>query len=259
MFNQLIEDEESNFNPAANIGKLGKKRNEDSEQIEALKQENVYDMKQVVTALDKAKEISPRYHPVFACGFLSGLRMGEQIALRPIDIVFDSNVIEGHRNFYRDRITMPKGNRRRKVDLEPELENIFQELISAKKAAALRNEMKKPAPERRGSAQVVQDVMEDYLFTTPAGTHLDPSNLGRAFNSVLKQAKLPRIRYHDMWHSYATNMLKAGVGIDKVKTLLGHSSIQITVDTYGHFVPGKERQSALTDAIAAARQQKHSA
>ena len=58
---------------------------------------------------------------------------------------------------------------------------------------------------------------------------------------------------------YATNLLKADVGLDKVKTLLGHSSIQITVDTYGHFLPGKERQSTLTDAMAAARQGKQTA
>ena len=58
---------------------------------------------------------------------------------------------------------------------------------------------------------------------------------------------------------YATNLLKAGVGLDKVKMLLGHSSIQITVDTYGHFIPGKERQATLTDAMEAARQAKQSA
>jgi integrase len=72
---------------------------------------------------------------------------------------------------------------------------------------------------------------------------------------VLEAAELRRIRYHDVRHSYATNLLKAGVGLDKAKTLLGHSSIQITVDTYGHFLPGKERQATLTDAMAAARQQ----
>ena len=48
-------------------------------------------------------------------------------------------------------------------------------------------------------------------------------------------------------------------GPDKVKTLLGHSSIQITVDTYGHFLPEKERQSTLTDEMAAARQGKQTA
>ena len=256
MFNQMIEDEELNFNPAANIGKLNKKKESNGEEIEVVKEENVYDMGQVVKVLDKARETKPAHHSVFACGFLSGLRMGEQIALRPMDIDFESHVIAVRRNFYRNRITTPKGNRRRAVDLEPYLEEILAELISSKKAAALREEMKKPAADRRKTDKVIQDVMEDYLFTTPTGSHLDPSNLRRAFLSVLKATELRRIRYHDMRHSYATNLLRAGVGLDKVKTLLGHSSIQITVDTYGHFIPGKERQSTLTDAMAAVRQAK---
>jgi hypothetical protein len=50
-----------------------------------------------------------------------------------------------------------------------------------------------------------------------------------------------------------------GVGIDEVKRLLGHSSIQITVDTYRHFLPGKERQTTLTNAMAAARKEKQTA
>jgi len=45
-----------------------------------------------------------------------------------------------------------------------------------------------------------------------------------------------------MRHTYATNLLKAGENLDDVRRLLGHSSIQITVDTYGHFIPSKERR-----------------
>ena len=160
MFNQMIEDEEFNFNPAANVGKLNKKKGSDGEEIEVVKEENVYDMGQVVKALDKAKETKPGYHPVFACGFLSGLRMGEQIALRPMDLDFESHVIAVRRNFYRNRITTPKGNRRRAVDLEPCLEEILADLLSSKKAAALREEMKKPAADRRKTDKVTQDVME---------------------------------------------------------------------------------------------------
>ena len=57
----------------------------DAAELEEVKEEDVYDMGQIARALDKAKEVDPRNHPVFAWGFLSGLRMGEQIALRPMD------------------------------------------------------------------------------------------------------------------------------------------------------------------------------
>jgi integrase len=52
----------------------------------------------------------------------SGLRIGEQIALRPIDLDFQGHLIRVRRNYYRNRITSPKGNRGRNVDMEPELE-----------------------------------------------------------------------------------------------------------------------------------------
>jgi integrase len=259
MFNQLIEDGELNFNPAANLGKLNKKKDRDAEDIDEVREENVYDMGQVDTALDKAKEKKPGYHPVFATAFLSGIRMGEQIGLRAMDVDFKSHVIRVRKNYYRKRITTPKGNRLRNVDMEPVLEEILAPLIANKKAAALREEIKKPAGERRKTEKVIREVMEGYLFTTPIGTRLDPSNLRRAFHSVLEEAELKKIRYHDMRHTYASNLLKAGRGLDEVMRLLGHSSIQITVDTYGHFLPQKERQATLTDAMAAARKEKQTA
>jgi integrase len=143
--------------------------------------------------------------------------------------------------------------------MEPELEETLSALVASKKAAALREELKKPASERRPREKVIQEVMEDYLYTTEAGTHLDPSNLRRANHSAMQAEGLKRIRYHDMRHTYATNLLKAGESITDVSRLLGHSSIQITVDTYGHFLPSKERRVSLTTAMAEGRKEKHTA
>lgn len=124
--------------------------------------------------------------------------------------------------------------------MEPELEETLSALVAGKKAVALREELKKPASDRRPREKVIEEVMEDYLFTTEAGTHLDPSNLRRAFHSAMRAAGLKRIRYHDIRRTYATNLLKAGENIPDVSRLLGHSSIQITVEAYGHFLPNKE-------------------
>ena len=76
---------------------------------------------------------------------------------------------------------------------------------------------------------------------------------------MLEAAELTRIRYHDMRHTYATNLLKAGENITDVSGLLGHSSIQITVDTYGHFLPSKERRVSLTNALGGGSEGKQSA
>ena len=85
--------------------------------------------------------------------------------------------------------------------------------------------------------------MEDWLFTTPLGTQLDPSNLRKAFDGLLPKAELRRIRFHDARHTYATLLIQAGESLAYVKEQLGHSSIQITVDIYGHLVPGGNRQA----------------
>jgi len=55
----------------------------------------------------------------------------------------------------------------------------------------------------------------------------------------LKLAGLRRIRAHDLRHTYATIRLINGHNIGDVSYQLGHSSIKITVDTYGHWLPGK--------------------
>jgi integrase len=103
--------------------------------------------------------------------------------------------------------------------------------------------MAKEPGERRDAAAVVNEVMEDWLFTTPQGTQLDPSNLRKVFYRLLVAAKLRRVRFHDLRHTFATLLIQQGEGLPYIRDQLGHSSIKITVDTYGHLVPGGNRQA----------------
>lgn len=61
--------------------------------------------------------------------------------------------------------------------------------------------------------------------------------------TVLKKAGLRRIRFHDLRHTYASLLLQNRESPVYVKEQLGHHSIQITVDTYGHLVPGANREA----------------
>ena len=54
------------------------------------------------------------------------------------------------------------------------------------------------------------------------------------FNSVLKNAGLPSIRFHDLRHTVATNLLRQAIPAKIVSTIMGHSSTQLTLDTYSH-------------------------
>ena len=64
----------------------------------------------------------------------------------------------------------------------------------------------------------------------------------------MAEAELPKIRLHDLRHSYATLALKAGVHPKVVSERLGHATVGITLDTYSHVTPSIAREAA--DAVA---------
>jgi integrase len=60
---------------------------------------------------------------------------------------------------------------------------------------------------------------------------------------MLDKAKLRDMRFHDIRHSFASLLLSNGESPVYVKEQLGHSSIQMTVDIYGHLIPSSNRQA----------------
>ena len=72
-------------------------------------------------------------------------------------------------------------------------------------------------------------------------TRLEPPNLRKALNRILVDAGLRRVRFHDLRHTFASLLLQNGESLTYVKDQMGHSSIQVTVDIYGHLVPGGNR------------------
>ena len=94
-----------------------------------------------------------------------------------------------------------------------------------------------------------------HTFASTIGTPLDERNVRREFYALLKAQNLPRMRPHDLRHSYATILIAAGEHPKVVQEVLGHSSVQLTVDTYSHLLPDlklKERAAAKLDAILGA-------
>jgi integrase len=68
------------------------------------------------------------------------------------------------------------------------------------------------------------------------------------FEQHARAAELPKIRLHDVRHSYATAALAAGIPAKIVSERLGHANIAITMDTYSHVLPGLDEQAAGTVA-----------
>ena len=85
--------------------------------------------------------------------------------------------------------------------------------------------------------------LDDLVFANVDGKPIDPSILSHNFGRIIKKAGLC-VRFHDLRHSCLTLMLGAGVHPKIVQEMLGHSSIQITLDTYSHTVPGMQKAAA---------------
>ncbi|MBG0855378.1 tyrosine-type recombinase/integrase [Streptomyces spinoverrucosus] len=73
-----------------------------------------------------------------------------------------------------------------------------------------------------------------YVFTRPDGAPIEGSTLTRHFNTLLRQARLRRIRFHDLRHSAATLLLEQEVELIVIKELLGHAHIGVTATVYAH-------------------------
>jgi integrase len=92
----------------------------------------------------------------------------------------------------------------------------------------------------------------DLVFTTTIGTAVDAQNVvNRHFKPMLRRAGLPNIRWHDLRHTCATLLLSRGTHPKYVQQLLGHASIQLTLDRYSHWMPsmGKLTASAMDEAL----------
>jgi integrase len=88
------------------------------------------------------------------------------------------------------------------------------------------------------------------VFTSPIGTPLDPRNVTREFQAMLKATGVSRVRFHDLRHTAATLLLAQGVDPRTIMETLGHSQISLTMNTYAHVLPTLQADAAAKlDAI----------
>jgi integrase len=88
---------------------------------------------------------------------------------------------------------------------------------------------------------------QDYglVFASSKGTPLDAKNIvNRRFKHLLKRAGIRDIRWHDLHHTYATLLLSRGVHPKYVQQSLGHTSIQLTLESYSYWIPSMGRHAA---------------
>lgn len=173
----------------------------------------------------------------------SGLRQGELRALPWDAVELDGQpAVSVRRTYAHDgaggwRLAEPKtATSRRTVPLP------LPELVILRRHRASQGRAQLAAGERWHD--------EGLVFTTAAGGPLDPTRMLREFRRQLAAAGLPALRWHDLRHLYATNLLTAGTPVHEVARLLGHASPTMTLNTYAHVIPGSSDRAAGIMAAA---------
>lgn len=134
-------------------------------------------------------------------------------------------------NLVRGRLTSPNGRKPRRVDLSRELRRTLLELRDRRTFEA--------AVEKGKFDDKRQPVTSKLVFPSRTGRYLNGHNVDhRDFLPCVRAAGLRRVTFHALRHTLASLLIQQGASLAYVKEQMGHSSIQVTVDTYGHPIPG---------------------
>ncbi|HVN96176.1 MAG TPA: tyrosine-type recombinase/integrase [Syntrophorhabdaceae bacterium] len=166
-----------------------------------------HELKQLLEKTDQ------RYQTAFLTAFLTGLRAGELWALKWSDIDWSSGKLFVRRSVWKGGFQTPKTRKSvRKVDMP-------QQLIQALKRWKL--------------ASPVGEL--DLVFPgIKGGTANHVNVMNRQFYPALRRAGLRQVSFHSLRHSNASMRIQGGQNIKYISEQLGHSTIRITLDIYGH-------------------------
>ena len=91
----------------------------------------------------------------------------------------------------------------------------------------------------------VHSLNSNFVFATRSGNPFSPRNILRHFKIKLEEAELPSTtRIHDLRHSFISWLIQSDQDIKTIQAVAGHSQIQVTLDVYGHLMPGAMRGAA---------------
>ena len=173
-----------------------------------------------------------------------GLRRGEALGLRWSSLDWDAATLKvthgvkrvQNRELGREGQTrlmigeLKTARSRRTLFLTPQLVDL------------LRRHRVRQAEERMAVGEAWDD--HGLVFPSEVGTPLDPDNVSHLFSRICRSAGLGHWHLHELRHSGASLMLAQGTDLYVVSEVLGHSSIAITKDVYGHLVEGQKRAAA---------------
>jgi integrase len=180
-----------------------------------------------------------RLFPAFWLLAATGMRRNEVLGLRWDDVDFDCAAIALNRGLV--TVGYQLHETRGKTRNAPRPIN-----LDATTVAVLRAWGSWQQTEQR----VVGIDGDGWVFTDAAGHPIHPHAVSQAFERIAQRAGVPAIRLHDMRHTHATLLIKAGVPVKVVSERLGHATATFTIETYQHVMPGMQADAAaVTEAL----------
>jgi integrase len=196
-------------------------REEDEIEIEVL---TPAEINRVLDALD------PADRPVIETAVCTGVRLGELLALQWGDLDEIGKRLHVRRSVYRGEFYLPKSRRsKRAIDLGDQLLGVL---------GGLRRD-------RYGEVEKTPPPPDALLFPAEDGKPRDPDQLRkRVWAPALAKAGVRHVRLHSLRHTFASMLIHQNESPKYISSQLGHASIQITFDRYGHLFPNEKRTAA---------------
>ncbi len=184
------------------------------------------------------------YRALFVVALTTGLRQGELLAVRWEDVDLEAGEL-------RVRHTLQRVDRAYRL-LPPKTESSVRTVpLPDMTVEALRRHKREQAKARLLVGAEWANTL-GLVFTSPVGKPLDGVNVTHMLKRVLRAAKLPAQRFHDLRHATASFLLVQGVQVKVVAEVLGHADTRTTANLYQHVLQSVKRDAAdrLAEALA---------
>ena len=209
-----------------------------------------YDEQQLKKLFEILKNESAKNRIRIKLAALCGLRLAEIAGITTESIDFNNNTITIDKTLQVDEetrklvIQTTKNKKARKVNIPKSFAKELKEYVTSQRKLQLASgNTWEPFKDENGNPV-------NFLFTRSNGYPLLPKSLYDVWRALLKKYKLPHIRFHDLRHSYASFMISHNVNFKIIQEQLGHSDIQMTLNTYSHLTEkDKQNASDLFDEI----------
>ena len=155
----------------------------------------------------------------------TGLRRGELLGLKWSDIDWKNGIIKVRRQVARVDGQI--------VEAPLKTKNSYRAVSISPQAIEVLREQKRK-------------TNDTYVFPSPNGGPISPDSVNNMLKRVLERAGIPKVRFHDLRHTFATIALQNGVDIKTVSGMLGHFSAGFTLDTYAHVTTAAQKEAAQT-------------